>query len=69
MEGLFSLKTPADLREKLRRDLAKLLDAPLDADAAFNFFITAEHMLDWVYPNRVRLGPIFDCLTGANATS
>src|SRR4051794_3920716 len=50
MEGLFTLKTPADLREKMRRDLEKMRAAPLDADAAFNFFVTAEHMLDWVYP-------------------
>jgi hypothetical protein len=26
--------------------------APKDSDAAFNFFVTAEHMLDWVYPKR-----------------
>jgi hypothetical protein len=25
---------------------------PLKPDAAFNFFVTAEHMLDWVYPKR-----------------
>jgi hypothetical protein len=53
MEGIFDLKTPDDLRGKLRRDLAKLREAPLDADAAFNFFVTAEHMLDWVYPKHV----------------
>lgn len=48
----FDLKTPADLREKLRRDLARLKSSPLDSDAAFNFFVTAEHMVDWVYPGR-----------------
>jgi hypothetical protein len=50
VSGIFYLNTAADLREKLRRDLAKMKAEPLNADAAFNFFVTAEHMLDWVYP-------------------
>lgn len=52
MPGIFQLRNAADLREKLRRDLAKLKAEPLDADAAFNFFVTAEHMLDWAHPGR-----------------
>lgn len=52
MPGIFQLRTPEHLRDKLRRDLAKLRSEPLDADAAFNFFVTAEHMLDWIYPGR-----------------
>ncbi len=52
MEGFFPLQTPIDLREKLRRDLAKIEAAPLDADAYFNFFVTADHMLDWIHPGR-----------------
>ena len=47
MKGVFTLKTAADLREKVRRDLEKLRAEPLNVDAAFNFFVTAEHMLDW----------------------
>ena len=54
MPGIFQLRTASDLREKLRRDLAKLKAEPLDADAAFNFFVTAEHMLDWVYSGKAR---------------
>ena len=50
MKGIFELKTPADLRAKMRRDLAKMKSEPLNPDHAFNFFITSEHMLDWVYP-------------------
>lgn len=50
MKGFSSLRTARDLREKLRRDLARLKESPRDADAAFNFFVTAEHMLDWVHP-------------------
>jgi hypothetical protein len=52
MSDFFRLKNAFDLREKLRRDLEKLKAKPLDADAAFNFFITALHMLDWVYPGK-----------------
>ena len=53
MVGVFQLRTAVDLREKLRRDLAKFESEPLNPDVAFNFFVTAEHMLDWVYPKNV----------------
>jgi hypothetical protein len=53
MSGIFYLTTAADLRGKLRRDLEKLKHEPLNGDAAINFLLTAEHMLDWVYPKRV----------------
>jgi hypothetical protein len=52
MSGLFNLATPVDLREKLRRDFQAIITTPLSPDAAFNFFVTAEHMLDWVFPKR-----------------
>jgi hypothetical protein len=52
--GLFSLQTPRDLREKLRHDLRRIESAPTDAYAAFDFFVTAEHMLDWVYPGAAK---------------
>lgn len=53
MHGLFQLRGPEDLRGKLRRDLQRLVGNPLNVDAAFDFFVTAEHMLDWVYPKNV----------------
>jgi hypothetical protein len=49
--GLFELKTPEDLFRKLEHDLRRLEAEPLNAYAAFDFFVTAEHMLDWVHPN------------------
>lgn len=52
MIDFFRLRNAFDLREKLRRDLEKLKAKPLDVDAAFNFFVTALHMLDWVYPGK-----------------
>src|SRR5262245_38256943 len=48
--GLFDLKTPRDLLEKLRRDFRRIAESPTDQCAAFDFFVTAEHMVDWLYP-------------------
>jgi hypothetical protein len=50
MVGVFDLLTPSDLLAKLRREYERLREAPDNADHAFNFFVTAEHMLDWIYP-------------------
>jgi hypothetical protein len=52
MTGIFDFSTASDLRDKLRRDLERLTSEPLNSDAAFNFFVTAEHMLDWSYPGQ-----------------
>jgi hypothetical protein len=49
--GFFELKTPHDLLAKLRRDFKRIESSNrLDADPAFDFFVAAHHMLDWVYP-------------------
>jgi hypothetical protein len=53
MQGIFQLTIAADLRSKLRRDIERLKSEPLNSDAAFNFFVTAEHLLDWVYSRRI----------------
>lgn len=50
MKGLFQLRTVDDLLAKLRHDHQRLQQAPNDAYVAFDFFVTAEHMLDWRYP-------------------
>jgi hypothetical protein len=50
MPGVFELRSPADLLAKLGRELERLRTAPNDVDHAFNFFVTAEHMLDWLHP-------------------
>ena len=41
------LQTAADLVAKLDRDLARMSAEPRDADAAFNFFVTADHVEEW----------------------
>lgn len=49
-QGFFEIKTAQDLLGKLKREYTQLQKSPLDQDIAFNFFITAEHISDWLYP-------------------
>jgi hypothetical protein len=39
-----------DLVQKLEHDLERIRHTPQDQYAAFDFFVTAEHILDWIYP-------------------
>jgi len=52
LDGFFSLRTPADLLRKLEADFNRLRAAhPTSVDAqyaAFDFFVTAEHLPDWL---------------------
>ncbi len=50
MKGFFELQTPGDLLRKLRADLEDLKKQPRNSYLAFNFFVTAEHMKDWLFP-------------------
>lgn len=46
--GHFSLQTERDLLGKLEREYERLTRNPLDADTCFNFFVTAEHLPEWI---------------------
>jgi len=50
--GFFDFTSPAGLRNKLHRDFDRLRENPVDQDVAFNFFVTAHSMIDWVYGKR-----------------
>ena len=50
--GVFDLNSPKDLLNKLRHDYQLMEDHPFDSYLAFNFFVTAEAMLDWIYPGQ-----------------
>ena len=50
-KGFFELQKPADLLDKLRHDYKRLQSVPTDTYAAYDFFVTGYHMLDWLYPN------------------
>jgi hypothetical protein len=51
VRGFIPLQTPQDLLRKLSHDLARMRHDLTDAYAAFDFFVTAEHILDWLYPD------------------
>lgn len=48
---MFELRTPRHLLDKALHDLGRLRDNHLNAYAAFDFFVTARHIPDWVYPH------------------
>lgn len=48
--GFGELQKPEDLVRKLEHDLERLRHSPHDQYAAFDFFVTAEHIIDWVNP-------------------
>jgi hypothetical protein len=48
--GVFELRTARDLLKKMRVDIARLAADPLDQYAAFDFFVTASHIPDWLCP-------------------
>ena len=50
MKGIFTLDSPENLLKKLEHDYSLMSKAPNDPYLAFNFFVTAEHLLDWLYP-------------------
>ncbi len=52
LNGVFTLRTPRDLREKLEADFVRLSDADPVSQAAqyaaFDFFVGAWHLADWL---------------------
>ena len=49
-KGFGNLQSASDLLVKLEHDLSRVKKSADDAYAAFDFFVTAEHMIDWLYP-------------------
>jgi len=47
---MLGLTSPRDLLAKLRHEHELLHQDSDNAYVAFNFFVTAEHLLDWLYP-------------------
>lgn len=46
--GIFELKTALDLFNKLKMDFQVANSNPLNSCAWFNFFVTAEHLPEWL---------------------
>jgi len=49
-KGFAELQVPHDLVRKLEYDLERIRKSPQDQYAAFDFFVTAEHIVDWIHP-------------------
>lgn len=52
MSGIFKLRCRSDLLEKLRHEYEQLEQDPSNQYVAWNFFVTSEHLLDWLYPGQ-----------------
>ena len=50
-DGFADLSTTGDLFAKLRHDRQRMSADPSDSYAAFDFFVTAEHVIDWLIPD------------------
>lgn len=50
-EAFGPLKTPADLVQKLEFDFSRMQEPAQRGYAAFDFFDTAEQIVDWPHPN------------------
>jgi hypothetical protein len=50
LKGIFELRSPDDLLRKLEADFARVTADPLDSHAAFDFFVTAWHLVEWKHP-------------------
>ena len=53
MPGIFSLNSWPDLLKKLEWEFARLQADPDNEYIAYNFFVTAWHLLEWQYPDPV----------------
>lgn len=51
MKGVFGLNSHGDLFKKLEWEFDRLVADPSNAYVAYNFFVTAWHLLEWRYPD------------------
>jgi len=49
--GFFDVRDPHALFQKLRYDCERLRASPLNVFPAWDFFVTANHMMDWNWPS------------------
>ena len=54
MKGLFDLRSADDLCRKLEHDYGRVQANPADRFAAFDFVVTAWHLLEWRLPGNGR---------------
>ena len=49
--GLFGMDSPGEMLNKLEKEYRELCANPNDRDVAMNFFVTANHIPDYICPN------------------
>jgi len=49
--GFFELRDAQDLLKKLRYDYDRMIADPMNVYAAYDFFVTANHLVDWMWPS------------------
>src|SRR5665647_1842587 len=54
MKGVFGLNNHVDLFKKLEWEFNQLVADPNNAYVAYNFFVTAWHLLEWKYPGSTK---------------
>jgi len=59
MPGVWNLDSPQALLQKMESDLARMRSAPQDARPAYDFFVTAYHMLEWAERDEKRRQALF----------
>jgi hypothetical protein len=47
VKGAFELRTPCQLFDKLEADFKRVQSDSLDSFAAYDFFVTAWHLVEW----------------------
>ena len=52
MSGIFSISNTDELYQKLLSDYGRLKEDPTDKNIAFDFFVTAESLVDWYLPGK-----------------
>jgi hypothetical protein len=50
LKGVFELRSAEQLLKKLEADLDRVIGNSLDSYAAFDFFVTAWHLVEWKHP-------------------
>lgn len=51
MKRHFGFRSDSELFDKLQADYQRLASDPLDSYAAYDFFVTAWHLVDWTHPS------------------
>jgi hypothetical protein len=49
--GFFDIRDPQALFKKLRYDYQRICAEPLNAFPVWDFFVTANHLVDWIWPS------------------